>query len=581
MRLVRCAVVIRLGGLMVGLASAVSPYLSFSATVDASVTLKRGWNAVYVPVASSVSADEIFADWPVPSVSVYSAQTFLSTRSTAGGVTGESVTRAPFLIWTRDESASSTLASLAGDAVLVCCNTGAVNYVANLRGIPSAPRIAWHVSTSAGDTLNYVGIGLNPGVAVNASAYFAGCPSISGGTFYRLSGAEDAPKVSSLAGISSTSSARLTDGMAVLVSGASVSEWSGPLYVSPRDGIAFGGTRTTGEVSIRNDGAAEKVVSLALVPSSDGAAAPPLLVRDAGSALVNPDWQSLAAGGAAVSRTLATGETWCVSIALDRSKLAGTGAELGAILRIAETGGTQMRAHLPVTAIDARDANPWPGGLWAIDLELDRVSRYVTDTERIDGLKAGGKMKLRIYAHVSEDGVARLLPRVTVAGTKKADGTIVRKAYGPQAAFPTGLDYARRLTSAVLPVDLNAIASADGAKWGGRLSFEYRIAATSASNPFRHPLHPMFDGKDANFDPLPYDGDDFRNYANAVKPELFSIGGEVVLDFDASSDASWSPQETVSGSCDWIYTGLMRQGPVKASGRFTAQRVIAGIALVE
>lgn len=563
------------------LASAISPCFSFAATVDASVTLKRGWNAIYVPVASSVSADETFGEWPVPSVSVYSAQTFLSTRSTAGGITGESVTRAPFLIWTREASASSTLASLAGDAVLVCCNTGAVNYVAYLRGTPSAPRIAWHVSTSAGDTLNYVGIGLNPGATVNASAYFAGCPSVSGGTFYRLSGTEDSPKVTSLAGISSTSSAKLTDGMAVLVPGASVSEWSGPLYVSPRDGIGFGETRTTGEVSIRNDGVVEKIVSIELIPSSDGADAPPLLVRDAEAALVNPDWQLLSIGGAAVSRMLATGETWRVSIALDRSKLVGTGAELGAIMRISETGGTQMRVHLPVTANDVKDANPWPSGLWAIDLELDKVSRYVTDTDRVDGLKAGGKMKLRIYAHVSADGVPHLLPRVTVAGTKKADGTIVRKAYGPKAAFPTGLDYARRLTSAALPVDINAIAPANGAKWGERMSFGYRIAATSASNPFRHPLHPMFDGKDAQFDPLPYDGDDFSNYANAVKPELFSIGGEVVLDFDTSSGTSWSPQETVSGSCDWIYTGLMRQGPVKASGRFTAQRVVAGIALVE
>lgn len=581
LRLMRCAVAMRFCCSLVALTSAISPCLSFSATVDASVTLKRGWNAVYVPVASSVSADETFADWPVPSVSVYSAQTFLSTRSTAGGITGESVTRAPFLIWTRDESASSTLASLAGDAVLVCCNTGNVDYVARLRGTPSAPRIAWHVSSTSGDTLNYVGISLNPGVAVNASAYFAGCPSVSGGTFYRLSGTEDSPKVTSLAGISSTSSARLSDGMAVLVPGVSVSEWAGPLHVSPRDGIAFGETRTTGEVAIRNDGAVEKSVSLELVPSSDGADMPPLLVRDAGDALVNPDWQPLPAGGTAVSRTLATGETWRVSIALDRSKLAGTGAELGAILRISETGGTQMRVSLPVTARDAKDANVWPCGLWAIDLELDRVSRYVTDTDRVDGLKAGGKMRLRVYAHVSADGVTRLLPRVTVAGAKRADGSITRTAYGPQAALPTGLDYARRLTSAALPADASSIAPTGGAKWGGRMSFEYRIAATSASNPFRHPLHPMFDGKDANFAPLPYDGDDFRNYANAVKPELFSIGGEVVLDFGASSGASWSPQETVSGSCDWVYTGLMRQGPVRASGRFTAQRVVAGVSLVE
>lgn len=553
--------------------------LLLAATVDVSVTLKKGWNAVYVPVDSVQSAQETFADWPVPSVSFYSARTFLATRSTAGGVTGERVARAPFLLWTREAPAASSLDALVGDAVLVCCNTGAAAYVANLRGTPGAPRLAWHVSTSEGDTLNYVGVGLNPGATVAASAYFAGCPSVRGGTFFRLSGPEDAPRVASLAGLSATASARLADGMAVLVPGAAVSEWSGPLHVTPRDGIDFGATRTADEVAIRNDGAAEKTVTLALVPSTDGAEAPPLLVRDAAAAIVNADWQPLAANGAGLARTLATGETWRVAVALDRSRLAGTEAVRGAILRIAETGGTEMRVHLPVSARDAKDPAAGPGGLWAIDVELDRVSRYVTDAERRDDVKAGGKMKLRLYAHVAADGATRLLPRVTVAGMKNADGSLTRTAYGPGATLPPGLDYARRLTSVALPVDCGALAPAGGGAWGEKQAFAYRIAATSASNPFRHPLHPLFDGKDARFEPLPYDGDDFRNYANAVKPELFSLGGEVVLTPDAASAAAWTAQETAAGACEWTYTGLMRQGPVKASGRFTAQRVIAGIKL--
>ena len=564
-----------------GLAYALTPLFLSAATVDVSVTLKPGWNALYVPVAPAATADATFADWPVPSVSLYSARTFLATRSTAGGLTGEGVTRAPFWIWTREAPAASTLTAIVADSVLVCCNTGATAFVAHLRGTPAAPRIAWHVSSDTGDALNFVGIGLNPGAKVKASAYFAGCPAVTGGAFYRLSGAEDSPRVVSLAGLSSTASATLTDGMSVLVPGAAVSDWSGPLCVTPRDGLDFGSTRVTDEVTIRNDGAAEKTVTLSLVSSTDGADAPPLLVRDAGAALVNPDWQALTAGGAAVSRTLATGETWRVTVALDRSRLTGTGATLGAVLRVAETGGTEMRVHLPVTAADVKDASAWPSGLWAIDLELDRVSRYVTDTERLDGVKAGGTMKLRLYAHVTADGTTRLLSRVTVAGTENSDGTVAQTAYGPQAALPGGQDAARRLTSAALPVDCAALAPAGGATWGERQTFGYRIAATSPSNPFRHPLHPMFDGKDANFDPLPYDGDDFRNYANAVKPELFSIGGQVVLVPDASAGTAWTPQETVAGACDWIYTGLMRQGPVKASGRFVARRVVAGIALVE
>ena len=89
----------------------------------------------------------------------------------------------------------------------------------------------------------------------------------------------------------------------------------------------------------------------------------------------------------------------------------------------------------------------------------------------------------------------------------------------------------------------------------------------------------MFDGKDANFEELTYDGDDFSNYEKTVKPELFSLGGEIDLKWDAVTGTAWEPQESLTGTCDWIYTGLMRQGPVKASGTFTAQRVLPGLTL--
>lgn len=572
------AVVSRLSALA---ALAVCAGAASAATTDCSLTLKKGWNAVYVPVAAEGEADEIFAEWPVPSVSLYRSSALLDTQSTAGGVTGETVTRQPFFIWTRDSAESSDLQSLPGDAVLVCCNTGAAERVVHLRGTPVAPRIAWHLSTSDGDTLNYVGIGLNPGASVNASAYFAGCPSVRGGQFYRLSGTEAAPKVVSLAGFSSTSSAKLTDGMAVLIPGAAVSDWSGPLHVTPRKGIDFGESRTIDEIRIRNDGVAEKRVSVALLHSSGNVPPIEIMQRDADGEIVNKPWTVMSPGVGALEKNLATGETWRISVALDRTKLSGTGKTLGAILCISEIGGTQMRANIPVTARDAKTADAWPCGLWAADLELDSVSRYVTDDMRVDGVKAGGKMKLRLYVHVAADSTVRLLPRVVLAGAKKEDGTIAGIAYGPLAAIPSGVDYARRLTSAALPVDIGAVTPEGGAKWGEPLSFKYTIAANSPSNPFRHSLHPMFDGKDSRFDPLPYDGDDFSNYANAVKPELFSLGGEVALQFAETDGTAWSPQETVSGTCSWIYTGLMRQGPVKATGTFTAHRSIPGILLQE
>ena len=44
------------------------------------ITLKPGWNAVYVEVSPEGSAADIFASWPVDSVGVYDPASFLSTR---------------------------------------------------------------------------------------------------------------------------------------------------------------------------------------------------------------------------------------------------------------------------------------------------------------------------------------------------------------------------------------------------------------------------------------------------------------------------------------------------------------------
>lgn len=553
-----------------------------AATIDVGVTLKAGWNAVYLPVGCEASPDELFADWPVPSVSAYSAAAYQSTASTAGGATGEGEARIPFTIWTREAPAASTLKAVVADTVLVCCNTSSVDYATSVRGVPAAPRLAWHKTADDADSYNYVGVRLNEGASVRAADYFAGCAARGGSKFYKLSGAEASYKVSSLGGFSSTSAATLTDGQVVLVPGASVSDWSGPLYVTPRTGLDFGDEETQGTLAIRNDGAAAKTVTVRLRPSATtGETAPKLLARNADEEIVNVAWQELSTGGAALTRTLATGETWRVSLAVDRTKLLGTGAALGAILEIAETGGTEMRVDVPVAVSDVTRADAWPRGLWACDLALDKVTRYVKDTKAVEGVAAGGTMKLRVYAFVADDGAVSLLPRVTVAGQKSEDGTITRTLYGPGATLPTGLDYARRLSSAALPVDMGVVAAAGGSSWGTRASFAYKIAATSGSNPFRHPLHPMFDGKDANFEPLAYDGDDFGNYAKTVKPELFSIGGELVLEWDATDGSAWNPEETMTGKCSWIYTGLMRQGPVTASGTFAAQRVVATQTLVK
>jgi hypothetical protein len=320
----------------------------------------------------------------------------------------------------------------------------------------------------------------------------------------------------------------------------------------PRAGIDFGTVGMVDEMSIRNDGMAEKTVRVTYVDSVDGMARPDILYRESYGETATVEWQLLTN---ALTRVLATGETWKVVLALDRSKLANTEADIGGVLRIEETGGTQTRVWLPVAAKDVKPASVWPQGLWVANLTLSKVSFYKADAKRTDGVQAGGRMKLKVYVRVDADGTAHLLQRVTVNDT--------------------------RLSSAALPVDLPDTPATSGT-FGATdfpLTFNYTIGATSPSNPFRHALHPLFDNKQMDFKTPAPDGDDLANYVGSVKPESFSIGGRVEFLFNETAATAWTPVEKLSGSCKWIYTGVRRDGPVVAEGTFTIQRIVTNVNL--
>ena len=559
------------------LAAALTAGSASASHVTQAITITNGWNAVYVSVRPGEPADDVFAEWPVWSVSAYNASAFLRTASTTGGATGESVARAPYWLWSREAPHASTLRYLEADTVLVCFSTSAVPYQAVLRGVPAAPRIAWHASNESTGTLNPVGVRLSG--TVKARDWFAGCGALGDPTFYAISGPDDAaPRFRPIA--SGTKTAYLNDGDVVFVPGSEVSDWSGPLYIMPRAGVNFGPDGAVDAISIRNDGAGEKTVTVSYVDSEDAMAKPDLLFRESYSDTASMEWARLTN---TLSRVLSTGETWRVSLALDRSKLSGAGGDIGGVLRIAEVGGTQSLAWLPVSAKDVKGDSQWPQGLWRAELALSKVSYYTADSNRVDGVAAGGRMKLTVYVHVGEDGTARLLQRATVAGVKGADGRMTKTLYGPNAAIPSGLGYATRLSSAALPVDL-PVTTAEGGQFGvagAPLVFTYTIGATSPSNPFRHALHPLFDNKQMDFKTPAPSGDDVSNYVGTVKPELFSIGGEVQFAFAENAATAWTPQENLSGACKWIYTGVRRDGPVVAEGSFTMQRIAVAPEIVE
>jgi hypothetical protein len=52
-----------------------------------------------------------------------------------------------------------------------------------------------------------------------------------------------------------------------------------------------------------------------------------------------------------------------------------------------------------------------------------------------------------------------------------------------------------------------------------------------------------------------------------------NVSGEVEFAFDENAATAWTPVESLAGGAKWTYTGVRRDGPVVAEGRFTMRRI--------
>jgi len=139
------------------------------------------------------------------------------------------------------------------------------------------------------------------------------------------------------------------------------------------------------------------------------------------------------------------------------------------------------------------------------------------------------------------------------------------------ADVPAEVEDARRFSTVMMSVDTPVVAAESGSAFGTNTVFSWTIAPTARDNPFRHAWHPDHDGKTADYKGEAPSGDDFGNYAQPVKPELWSISNR--LDVSWSEGFPYNADETTSGIVTWEVTGLTAKGPVKSVGTFNLQRV--------
>ena len=552
------------------------------------VTLKPGWNAVYVEVSPEADATAVFGPWPVDSVGVYDPASFLATRQFSADGGSDGLVSSPIFMWNREYPEATSVTRVPAGVVCLCFNTNLASgaegtFSTNLVGVPAAPRTTWHRS-EGGEVLNYFGFSVRPGAAVAPGAYLAGFGDLAGGSLLRIGGKRREDPPSRLPVYSNDT---VADGEVLLVGATAPSDWSGALYVSPMDGLDFGTNATLRTLSVRNDGGAPRTVSLKLdraVAELDGRLpfGPALLVwRDADVARTNAAWHALEGFGAFASKRLAAGETWRLQFGLDRANVpAGLvqGIPFGALLTaLDDDGGSQMKATVPLRAeTSGADAarTAWPSGLWIADVALDTVDFASAENPA----PAGGVLKLRLPLHVDAEGKVRLLQRVVAAGEADAAGNLAYRLYAGEAEPPATASQALRISSAVLPTETPVI-EAKSALFLAEIAFagfEFTVAADGATSLLRHPYHPQHDGLRWDFSTPAPSGDFIDNYKGEVKPETFSVKNTLMLSFDFGAGASrWDPQDAVSGSCWWRFSGLRREGDLVASGPLSLKRVSA------
>ena len=551
------------------------PLSSFAVPhVSETLELTKGWNAVYIEsTPDNPSCEEFFRNTPVIGAAAYLSDAGDSTAQY--DASGKEIVQAPisYLQWIRGESVS-TLQSIVGGNSFLLYATNAATIAFN--GVPAVPRITWHKvsSTETNDLLNLGGVS-SASRNVSIQDYFGEGPfgmSKTGRAIYSVGGedTEVGPDLKDAEKGSFGRVATIAGGKAYALTATSAGEWPGVIGVRG-DSVSFGADANYASVKVRNRGTTKHEFRFTLERSASGEALPPISRRlprvDALSAL---EWTNVTE---AASWTVALDPDDVAEqvFSLDRSKLEA-GTEYGAILVVEDPGKSQMRVRLPiiVPAVPA-GVVAYPTGLWFGQIALARVSGIADATP----VAAGGTLKMNVMVHVDANGTCRLLQRVAVGVDTNGTARLFREL----ADVPLEVESPKRFSTVMMSVDTPVVAAGEGAKFGDAAGFSWTVDAKARDNPFRHAWHPDHDGKKADYSGDAPSGDDFGNYAQPVKPELWSISNR--LDFSWHEDGigakpvnfPYNADETTSGVVTWEVTGLVSKGPIKSVGTFTLKRV--------
>lgn len=439
-----------------------------------SITLKPGWNAVFLHVDSSHTTLDalVGADGGNPIQEVWlwqpaSAAQFVESPQLPTG------TGSQWASWVRPLGPSSALQRLVGNAAYLVNNTNTTDFVWLVQGKPVPPRFLW---TSSG--LNFVGFTTPAGAAPNFETFLAPVPEFRNvAEIFRYPGGElgatNPVRINSL----QLAGTLVHRGEAFWVragtNGNVYNRYFMPVTVELQNGsgVHFGDMLGTYRMRLRNVTGTARTVTLSLLdsePAPDGqpviVQAPPVLVRGA----LNPTNLTYAHTflGSPQNFTLAAqgqpGSEVEVVLGLNRSAMTtDPGSLYAGVLRFADTGGLEQ-IDVPVTAMVADNA-----GLWVGSASVSQVRSYLKSFARATNAAEIDAAVIAANDAVNPPGAVwtpRGSPQAWSAVASSADGSKLVAAVNPGGLF-------RSVNSGVTWSPLNqtntwrAVASsADGAR---------------------------------------------------------------------------------------------------------------------
>lgn len=549
--------------------------LAHAAHIEETMMLKNGWNAIYLEsTPTNALCDAFFEGAPVERVASYQSDAYSSTRQIADD--GSTIDQKPlsYRVWVPGDETASTLTALRGGCVYLIYAKDV--WTTTFLGVPAAPRQTWRATSGETGFMNLVGVSADTNASMTAKAYFGEGPfGTANGIAYQIKGTKESEPT-----FSKFLNARVTmqGGKAYALTATKDGDWPGVVGVQG-DGVVFGTDANYASITVRNCGTTNHVFKFSISASADETELVPPLSRRL------PRVDAISSPG----YTNATEEAWTVELApdgiteqvfsIDRAQMTA-GTKYGAILMIEDLGASRMRVRLPIAVVAApENAVAYPVGLWVGEIALTKVSGMGEETPV--PVEAGGTLRMNVMVHVDTNGICRLLQRV-VAGV---DTNGVMRLFKNLDNVPQEVENPRRISTVMMSVDTPVVAAADGSAFGDDAAFSWTVAADARDNPFRHAWHPDHDGKTADYKGPAPSGDDFANYKNPVKPELWSISNRLVFSWheqgnrDLPANFQYSANETTSGIVTWEVWGLSAKGPIRSVGTFSLKRVFKAKAL--